>query len=90
MARRSKHRRTIDLASGRRLKLGQYVLAWKCVKQALAEGTPTLPCDLEHSWDHNNRQPTDAVLAQFRRAMHDRINRRGEGASGKRRRASRP
>ena len=45
MAKRYKHKRTIRLGSGRRLKLGQYALAWKYVKEAAAEGATSLACD---------------------------------------------
>lgn len=85
MAKRYKHKRTICLGSGRRLKLGQYALAWKCVKEAIAEGATSLACDLEHPTDHRNRLPIQEVLAQFRRAMHRRINERGGGGSLQRR-----
>ena len=84
MAKRYKHKRTIRLGSGRRLKLGQYALAWTCVK----EGATSLACDLEHPTDHRNRLPIEEVLAQFRRAMHRRINERG-GRGGSQRRKDR-
>ncbi len=85
MAKRYKHKRTIRLGSGRRLKLGRYALAWKCVKEAAAEGATSLACDLEHPTDHRNRLPIQEVLAQFRQAMHRRINERGERAQQKQR-----
>ena len=65
----------IRLGSGRRLALDHYVAVWKGVRNAAERDVPHLPLDLEHPFDDRNVQPTTIVLAQFRRGMHDRINR---------------
>lgn len=82
MADRQEQRRVIRLGSGRRLTLRDYVMLWKQVKIAVDQGVKALPCDLEHPFDHRSEQPASLVLAQFRRGLHDRINRRGDAVSG--------
>ena len=77
MTDRPTPQRFITLGSGRRLTLREYVQVWRLVKEIRAAGGTTTPCDLVHPYDHNNRIPIQQALAQFRDALHERIDRRG-------------
>ena len=59
----------IRLPSGRRVTMGQYLAAWRKLKAT----PPNLKL---RDWDH---YPTAAseIMAEIRRGVHDRINRRG-------------
>ena len=69
--------RVIRLGSGRRLTLRDYIALWRRVKSAADTGVREVCCDLEHPFDHRSALAPPAVLEQFRRGLHDRINRRG-------------
>lgn len=68
-------KRVVYLPEGRRVTLGNYVRAWK-----LALSAPeTATFDNGFNWYPESRRD---VLREFRRGLHDRINRRIDGFSG--------
>ena len=77
MTDQPKRCRAIRLGSGHRLTLGDYVGLWRRVKSAADTGMRKVRCDLDHPFDHRSVLAPPAVLEQFRRGLHDRINRRG-------------
>jgi len=64
--------RVVTLGSGKRLRLGQYVAGWKQLLN-LPSGS-TVRGNLT-SWDDAEETSAATVLQQYRRGLHDRINR---------------
>ena len=68
-------KRIVYLPQGRQVTLGNYVRAWKCALTA----PDTAVFDKAFNWYPETKTE---VLREFRRGLHDRINRRIDGFPG--------